>query len=310
MVNAKKDKLLIVGGTGFIGKSLAKSAIAKGYDVVVLSLNPPSEIERLGDVEYIQADITNIDSLSKKSIVDIEYVVNLSGYINHSKFLDNGDKTIDVHFGGVKNLLQVLNWNKLKRFVQIGSSDEYGSASAPQHESLREHPISSYAVGKAASTQLLQMLARTENFPAVILRLFLVYGPGQDGSRFLPQIVKGCLADKEFGVSSGGQLRDFCYIDDVSDGILRALNSDNVNGEVINLASGEPVSIRTMIANVQACIGKGSPMFGQVAYRVGENMELYADTSKARILLNWSPKTTIQNGIKKTVDYYRIHNLK
>ena len=304
MVSIDKERLLIVGGSGFIGKELAKLAIKKGFNVVVLSLNPPVE-KKLNGIEYIQADITSIKSLQKKNIDDIDYVVNLSGYINHDCFLNDGNKIIDTHFGGVKNLLQMLNWSKLKRFVQIGSSDEYGDAPAPQHESLRESPISSYAVGKVASTQLLQMLAKTEKFPAVILRLFLVYGPGQDDSRFLPQIIKGCFSGKEFEASSGEQLRDFCYIDDIADGILKSLKSDNVNGEIINLASGYPISIRTMIEEVQTYIGKGAPKFGRVSYRVGENMCLYADTSKAELLLGWKSKTTIKSGIQKTVKHYQ-----
>jgi nucleoside-diphosphate-sugar epimerase len=308
--NLDKNRLLIVGGTGFIGRSLTKCAIKKGYEVIVLSLNSPSVEEMTDNVEYLQVDITNIKNLRKKKINNIDYVVNLSGYIDHGCFLDGGNRVIDVHFGGVKNLLQILNWNKLKRFVQIGSSDEYGGALAPQHESLRESPISSYAVGKAASAQLLQMLAKTENFPVVILRLFLVYGPGQDSGRFLPQIIKGCFSGKEFETSSGEQLRDFCYIDDITDGILRALKSDNVNGEIINLASGDPISIRTVIEKVQTYIGKGSPKFGKISYRAGENMSLYADTSRAELLLGWRSKTTIKSGIKKIVDHYQVYNLK
>ena len=136
------------------------------------------------------------------------------------------------------------------------------------------------------------MLYRTERFPVVILRLFLVYGPGQDSSRFLPQIIKGCFSGKEFETSLGEQLRDFCYIDDITDGILKTLKCNDVNGEVINLASGDPVSIRSVIEKVRNYIGKGRPIFGKIAYRPGENMKLYADTSKAESLLKWKSTTT------------------
>jgi len=308
VVDSNKEKLLIVGGTGFIGRSLAKCAINNGYEVTVVSLNLPAVGDMINGVEYLQIDVTDIKSLQSKEIGGVDYVVNLSGYIDHSRFLDGGSQMLDVHFKGVQNLLLTLNWSKLKRFVQIGSSDEYGGAIAPQCENSPELPISSYAASKVASTHLLQMLAKTENFPAVVLRLFLVYGPGQDSGRFFPQIIKGCLADKEFDTSSGAQLRDFCYIDDIADGILKALKCDNVNGEVINLASGDPVSIRSVIEKVRDCIGKGRPVFGRIAYRSGENMELYADISKAKSLLNWKPTTTIDNGIKKTVDHYRALN--
>ena len=134
-------------------------------------------------------------------------------------------------------------------------------------------PISPYSIAKTSATHFLQMLYRTERFPVVILRLFLVYGPGQDSSRFLPQIIKGCLSGKEFETSSGEQLRDFCYIDDITDGILKSMKSDNLNGEIINLASGDPIS-RTVIEKVKTYIEKGDPKFGKIAYRAGENMSL------------------------------------
>ena len=135
-----------------------------------------------------------------------------------------------MHFTALQNLLEVIPRGKLKRFVQIGSSDEYGNASAPQHETLREQPISPYSLAKVASTHFLQMLHLTENFPAVTLRLFLTYGPGQDTGRFLPQIIRGCLADLTFPTSAGKQLRDFCYLDDTVRAILQALNVPKVDG--------------------------------------------------------------------------------
>ena len=88
------------------------------------------------------------------------------------------------------------------------------------------------------------------------------------------------------------------------------MKSESVNGEIINLASGDPISIRTVIEKVKTYIGKGNPKFGKIAYRVGENMSLYADTSRAERLLGWRSKTTIEDGIKKTVDHYRAYDPK
>ena len=300
-------RLLIAGGTGFIGRNLALSAVKDKYSVTVLSLNIPVVEKKIEGVEYLQADITNLSELQKQlQGLHFEYVVNLSGYIDHRGFLEGGRAVIDAHFVGVQNLLQVIDWDKLKRFVQIGSSDEYGNLLAPQSEEMREEPISPYSLGKIASTQLLQMLYRTEKLPAVILRLFLVYGPGQDNKRFLPQIIKGCLFNARFPVSAGEQLRDFCYIDDITEGIMRALVNDKVNGEVINLASGNPVEIREVVKQVQKTVGQGDPEFGEIPYRVGENMALYADRSKAKELLGWSSSVTLEEGIEKTVDNYRV----
>jgi len=300
------DSLLVVGGTGFIGRSVVNYAVTHGFIVTVLSLHVPKKEDKLDDVRYLQADISNLSQLKEKlSSFSVEYLINLSGYIDHSKFLDGGKQVVNTHFDGVQNLLQVLDWKKLKRFVQIGSSDEYGSQVAPQSEKLRELPISPYSFAKVASTQLLQMLSRTENLPAVTLRLFLVYGSGQDNKRFLPQVIQGCLADSHFPTSEGKQLRDFCYIDDIVRGIFLSLENDLVNGNIINLASGTPVTIRSIVEKVQEIVGKGNPDFGSLPYRVGENMELYADISKAKNILGWKPEITLENGIEEIVSEYR-----
>ena len=299
------ESLLIVGGTGFIGKNLALHAVQAGYKVSVLSLNKPVEIQSVEGISYLQADITDIAALQNKLGDGLfDYVVNLSGYVNHSNFLEGGKQVLNTHFVGVQNILQCLDWKRLKRFVQIGSSDEYGNLPAPQHEDLRESPISPYSLGKVASSQLLQMLHRTQDLPVVILRLFLVYGVGQDDKRFLPQIIQGCLSNNPFSTSAGKQLRDFCYIDDISQGILLSLTNDKVNGEIINLASGTPIAIKEVVERVKIAVGQGKPEFGKVPYRKGENMELYADKSKATDLLGWRPKVNLDEGIKIIVDNY------
>ena len=306
VTSSVSERLLIVGGTGFIGRNLALNAVIEGYSTTVLSLNTPDAEQKIERVEYLQADITHFFELQKQlKYLKFEYVVNLSGYIDHCGFLEGGRNIIDTHFIGVQNLLQVLDWDNLKRFVQIGSSDEYGNLPAPQSERMREEPISPYSLGKLASSQLLQMLYRTEKLPAVTLRLFLVYGPGQDNRRFLPQIIKGCLANNSFPVSAGYQLRDFCYVNDIIGGILCTFTNDKVNGEIINLASGEAVSIREVIEKVQGIVGEGCPEFGRVPYRIGENMSLYADISKRNLLLDWVPSITLSKGIEKTIEYYK-----
>jgi len=309
--NLNNSNLLIVGGTGFIGSNVAKKALKNGFKVTVISKNNYSQNKQINSVDYINVDISrekDLNNILKDKV--FEYVLNLGGYVDHKNFSEGGKEVFETHFHGTLNLVKSINKDNLKGFIQIGSSDEYGANIAPQKENQREMPISPYSIAKTSATHFLQMLYRTEKFPVVILRPFLVYGPGQNSGRFLPQIIKGCLSGKEFETSSGEQLRDFCYIDDIADGILRAIKSDNINGEIINLASGDPISIRTVIEKVQTYIGRGNPKFGKIAYRAGENMCLYADTSRAEQLLGWRSKTTIEDGIKKTVDHYRVNDLK
>lgn len=301
------ERLLVVGGSGFIGHNLCRIAKTRGYKVTSLSMNMPDSGNE--GVSYLIADLSDRGSLKQLfSGKQFEYIVNCGGYIDHRSYFSGGRKLIATHFEGVLNLLDTINLGCLKRFIQIGSGDEYGAAAAPQSESVREAPISPYSLAKVAATHFLQMLWRTDQFPAVTLRIFLAYGPGQGNKRFLPQIIQGCIKNHRFPVSGGEQLRDFCYVDDVVEGILRALYASKVCGQVINLASGEPVSIRSMIEMVCSLVGQGQPDFGQIPYRKGENMALWADIKLAAELLDWIPQLSLEEGLTRTIDYYRNEN--
>ena len=300
------SKVLVVGGGGFIGTALSKTLNTEGARVISLVNSDTKKRESLPNVTTITADIREHTSL-KKALANysFDYVFNLGGYIDHSPYLEGGRNVVDVHYTGMLNLLNQVFTPSLKKFVQVGSSDEYGNRPSPQSENLREVPISPYSAAKAGATHLIQALSRTEGFPGVVVRLFLVYGPGQSDKRFLPQVIKGCLEGRTFPTSAGEQLRDFCYIEDVVDGLLLSAFKPEAVGRVINIASGRPVSIISVIEKVVELVGSGQPDFGSYPYRTCENMKLYADISVAKSLLDWKPKTTLEEGLKKTVDYYR-----
>ncbi|MBL7004740.1 MAG: NAD-dependent epimerase/dehydratase family protein [Gammaproteobacteria bacterium] len=305
----KSDRLLIVGGTGFIGRSVAIEAVNRRFDVSIISKNHCPKLKQVKGVEYIAVDIAKKkDLLIELKDRTFDYVINLGGYIDHCNYFDGGDKVFNVHFNGIVNLVNCIDKNNLKGFIQIGSSDEYGNNPAPQNEIQRELPISPYSFAKAASTHFLQMLFRTEKYPVVILRPFLVYGPEQGDNRFIPQIIKGCLDNQKFPTSKGEQLRDFCFIDDIVQAIFCALNGNIAYGEVINIASGKPVPIKKMIDLIVSVIGSGRPQFGQIPYRKGENMSLYADITKAKKLLNWSPAVGLEQGLEETIKWVKSNN--
>ena len=308
----KNNRILILGGTGFIGSHIVKKALFLGFNVTVICKNERSLSQAIKNVDYLLVDISQEDKvtqlLQNKSF---HYIINLSGYVNHVDIFSGGDNVFDVHFSGIKNLIYALNLNNLKNFIQIGSSDEYGSNVAPQTEDQRESPISPYSLAKTSITHFLQMLYRVENFPVVILRPFLVYGPGQGIERFIPHVINGCIEGKEFPTSEGKQLRDFCYIDDFVEAVFLAIDNNKALGEVINIASGQPISIRAVVKKIQKLVANGSPIFGITKYRKGENMELYADISKAKSLLNWQPKVKLNLGLKLTINsIYELRNAK
>ncbi len=300
-----RGRILIAGGTGFIGSHVVEAALRMGLEVVALTHTRGNFSHSFPGAEHariLRADLS--DRAGLKELLggeSFDYAVNCAGSIDHTLFSKGGRAVIEGHLFGLMNLVAALDRGQLKGFAQLGSSDECGGASAPQRETLREAPISPYSFAKAAGTHFLEMLHRSEGFPAVVLRLFLTYGPGQNDQRFIPQIVKGCMANSAFPVSAGEQLRDFCYVADIARGVLDALACPAAMGRTIHLASGVPVSIRAFIERIRARLGKGRPEFGRIAYRPGENMALHADTTLARELLGWHPEVSLEEGLERTI---------
>ena len=183
----KNSFCLVIGGHGFIGSHLVRKLIHLGADVTVAYHKNANIIDGL-NYSATQINLSDQSSI-KLDRLKYDYIFNLGGYIEHSKLSKQGRSVINVHYDGLLNLLSVLDNSNLKGFVQVGSSDEYGDQPSPQNEDMRESPISPYSCAKSASTHLVQMLAKTENFPGTVLRFFLVYGPGQSASRFLPKII-------------------------------------------------------------------------------------------------------------------------
>ena len=124
------------------------------------------------------------------------------------------------------------------------------------------------------------MLKKTEGFPATALRLFLVYGPYQKNDRLIPQVINGCFKKKNFPVSKGNQLRDFCYVGDVINAIILSLIKKSALGEVFNVGSGKPVSVKFIINKISNIIKHGKPQFNKIPFRKNENLKLYPSISK------------------------------
>jgi UDP-glucose 4-epimerase len=300
-------RLLVVGGSGFIGQHVVRHGCELGWDVVSVGLNSTRQNNVMNGEggRYINLDLRCGGHSEHIKNGRFNYVVNLGGYIDHTLYFNGGRNAIHSHFDTVLNLLESLDRTHLERFVQIGSSDEYGLGPAPQRENQRELPISPYSLGKVAATHFIQMLHRTEALPAVILRLFLVYGPGQDHRRFIPQVILGCMRGEQFPLTIGNQLRDFCFVEDVVRAIFLSLSCDHVNGEVINIGYGKPYRIREVVEQVVSIVGIGQPRFGAIPYREGENMALYPNTTNAYQMLGWRPQVSLNEGLEKTVKWFK-----
>ena len=249
-------KFLRTGGTGFIGYHLAKRCLKINWSETSLSTKKPKKHRKHKKVKYIICDISNKKKLKKKINTNYDYVVNLAGYVDHSNKL----KTMKSHYDGCKNISSFFLKSKIKRFIQIGSSIEYGKIISPQKENNhnKQKTYSIYGASKLLSTKFLLRLKREFNFPASILRLYLVYGPNQDENRVIPITIKNAIMNKNFDCSSGLQYRDFLYIDDLIEVIFKTLRNKNSNGEILNIGSGKPVKVKNLILKICKIIGQES----------------------------------------------------
>ena len=296
-----KKKILIVGGTGFLGYHLAKKSLQKKWSVTSISLSKPKKYRYLKKVKYIICDISKKESLKKKLNKNFDYVVNLGGHVDHS----NKKKTYNSHYEGCKNLASFFLKKKIKSFVQIGSSAEYGTLTSPHKENYYFIPKSIYGYSKFLSSDYLIKLYKEKNFPATILRFYQVYGPNQDLNRFIPIIVSGSLKNKKIPCSHGRQYRDFIFVSDAVDAIFKALMSSVAKGEIFNIASGKPLKIKNVIYKIINFINRGEPLFNKIKLRKEEILKTYANINKSKKILKWTPKISFSLGLYKTIKYYK-----
>tara|TARA_A100001011_G_scaffold396469_1_gene494409 strand:+ start:1734 stop:2624 length:891 start_codon:yes stop_codon:yes gene_type:complete len=293
-------KILIVGGTGFVGYHLAKETLKKGWKVYSISTRKPIKARRIGKVRYIICDITNKKKLQKSINFHFDYVVNLGGYVNHTDY----SKTIKSHYYGCKNLVDFFINNPPNSFVQIGSSNEYGRARSPQNEQIKCKPVSIYGKAKLLSTKYLIKMHKKKNFPSVVLRLYQAYGPRQDTNRLIPQAIVSFLNNREFNSTEGKQLRDFIHVDDVIQAIIKSLLTETSRGQIINIGSGKPRNIKSIIIKIFKFIKSGKINFGKIKMRKDEILKIYPSIKKAKKVLRWYPKISFSKGLNHTIKSY------
>lgn len=300
-------KILITGGTGFLGYHLVKKCVSLGWRVTSLSTRKPIPDKKIEKVNYLICDISKKKKLEKIVNSNYNYVINFAGYVNHS----NKTKTIQSHYKGCKNLALIFLNKKIDKFIQIGSSVEYGNLRSPQiekNEKFKKKMKTYYSQAKLMSTKFLLELFKKYQFPVNILRLYLTYGPKQDANRVIPITIKNSLLNKKFNCSSGHQYRDFIYVDDVVSAIIKVLKNQKINGEIFNIGSGKPIKIKKIIEKIKNIIKSGQPIYGKIKLRKDEIPKLFPSILKAKKMLKWNPKININTGLKKTIRYYKINN--
>ncbi len=301
--------ILITGAEGFIGSHLARRLSEEGARVSAL-VRPGSDLFRLAGwedrIEIHHLDIRRSGELAAlAAVVRPRLVFHLAAVTDPSRSPAGIDRCLEVNLGGTLNLLRALQDLSCQRLVTVDTAEIYGRNSPPFREDMVPDPVSPYSLSKAAATLLCRTWAAAYGFPVTVLRLFLVYGPGQGEERFLPQLISAGIFGRPFRMTLGEQTREYTYIDDVVEGFLRAAESVPP-GEVINLGSGEEISLRDLVKTVGEILGREIVLDPEVLpYRENEITRLVGDHTRAARLLGWRPRTRLEEGLRRTIAAYR-----
>ena len=296
-LNINYKKILIIGGTGFIGFHLCKFFNNIIYKFTSISKTQHKNIRKLQQIKYIYRDISKFKEIEFLKKMNFKYVINCGGYVDHK----NKKKNHSTHFLGCKNLIKIFKRNKIKLFIHIGSSSEYGNLKSPHIEKIIGNAKDVYGKAKLLATQHILK----KKIPFIILRPYQLYGPYQVENRFIPFIINSCLKDVKFPCSEGNQLRDFLYIDDFVRAVELIIKNKNLSGHIFNIGSEKPIEIKKIILKINKLIKKGTPQYGKIKLRQREQAIVYPSIKKIKRYINWVPKINLDKGLKKTFDYFK-----
>jgi nucleoside-diphosphate-sugar epimerase len=281
-----KERLFLIGGSGFIGKNLVRCL----HNLYAISV-----YDKFIDAEYFSKypDVgTCLIELDKDRIADDvdvpDYIINLASIVTAERDLSLFDSMIASNLKVLLNLYERFkDDSKLKLFIQFGSSEEYGNEGSPFEETMREEPNSPYALVKQMTTNTAMMLHRNYSFPIMVVRPGNLFGPLQGGKKFIPYIIDNLKQNATLNVTPCEQKRDFIYVDDFAWLIGELLkNYQKAVGQIVNVSSGESQSLKSIIEHCRKMIGsKSEVIYGAIPYRENEMMDLRCSVSKLESII-------------------------
>jgi UDP-glucose 4-epimerase len=305
-------RVLVTGASGFIGSHLTRRLIADGAEVhaltsTVSSVYPPRLLEVREQITLHEASLTDRGALTiVAGDVKPSYVFHLGAYTHVGKSWQRVDECIQVNVQGTVNLLMALEPVGFTRFVNVGTSEIYGDIDVPFREDASVHPISPYSVSKHAAEEFCRLFAEARSWPIVRVRPFNAYGPMQSPDRIVPEIITRALQAQPLRMTLGLQTRELNYVADLADGMVCAALAPDVDGELLNLGCGREISMRDLATMILSVLGDPiTPEFGALPERPIEIPRMYADTGKTEQRLGWRAATSLEDGLARTVDWYR-----
>ena len=312
-------RIIVTGGAGFIGSHLVDRLIEMNNHVIIYDNfdkyydDKEKNIKNhLGNQNFtlIKSDILDYKKLYK-AMNKVDIVFHLAAQAGVRYSLDNPIKTNIVNTSGTLKVLKAAKKNKVKKVVFASSSSVYGE---PQYMPLDEKhptkPISIYAASKLAAENYCQIFDYILDLPTIILRYHTVYGPRQRPEMAIHKWIRQLFQNVPPVIyGDGNQTRDFTYIDEIIDGTLKAAEIENAEGEIFNLGGGSRKRINDVIKLILILTGKEdiNPIYEDS--KPGDIYDTYADISKARKILGYSPKMTLDSGIRQFIKWFKSRAL-
>ena len=301
---------LVTGGAGFIGSHISEALVQRGHRVRVADSLVTGYRRNLRDgVEFIEADLA--DAAAAAAVINgMDYVIHQAAIPSVPRSVKNPVESHRANVDGMLNVLVAARDAKVKRVVFAGSSSVYGDLpTLPKREDMPTNPMTPYALQKLTSEQYGQMFTRLYGLEVVTTRYFNVFGPRQDpGSPYsgvISLFIKALLAGTRPVIyGDGGQTRDFTFVTNVVDGVLRAVEVPEAAGQVFNVATGGRVSLNELLAVLKKIVGSDvEPIYE--AGRTGDVRDSQADITKAERVLGYRPTVTLEDGLRQTVAWFR-----
>jgi nucleoside-diphosphate-sugar epimerase len=303
---------LVTGGAGFIGSHIAEELLRRGERVRIADsfiTGKRENLSHLTGVELVEGDLADF-AIAQRAVAGVDYVLHQAAIPSVPRSVEDPLTSNRANIDASLNVLVAARDAQVRRLVYAGSSSAYGNTpTLPKVETMGTAPLSPYALQKLVAEQYCQMFTTLYGLETVTIRYFNVFGPRQDPSSpysgvislFIRALVDG-RAPTIYG--DGGQTRDFTYVANVVDGVLRACTAPSASGEVINVAIGSRISLNELFATLKKLTGAGvEPIYKET--RAGDVRDSQADIGKARRLLGYEPSVTLEQGLEQTVAWFR-----
>jgi nucleoside-diphosphate-sugar epimerase len=303
---------LVTGGAGFIGSHLVEELVRRGDRVRVadsLVTGKRTNLAHVPDVEFLQGDLADL-AFAQRATHGVDFVLHQAAIPSVPRSVTDPITSNKANVDATLNILVAARDARVRRVVFAGSSSAYGNTpTLPKHEDMPPRPLSPYALQKLVGEQYLQMFTALYGLETVSIRYFNVFGPRQDPASPYSGVISVFATALLDGrpptiYGDGEQTRDFTYVANVVDGVLRACEAPDANGEVINVATGGRISLNTLFETMRRLIGVDvEPVYADE--RQGDVRDSQADISKAQRILGYNPTVPFEDGLRLTVEWYR-----